>query len=198
MNITAVGLAMRKNVTKINRSMITRRLFSLFLKGEIIRIPYMRSRGFRSINLTCCIIFIIFIIFTLILILIIPIIRIYIVYNNFVQTFPFSTVPFWKDNRTINKKPLLPVLKVENVNLSSATIAIAACCRNVRKHLVGFQRNTQAITALFGIYRIYLYESDSRDKTLAFLNEWQKNDSDHVRVQSKGNQRWRVTSRKCN
>jgi hypothetical protein len=143
-------------------------------------------------------IFIIFIIFTLILIIIISIIRAYIDYNNFVQSYPFSTVPFWKDNRTLSKKPLLPVLKVENVNLSNATIAITACCRNVRKHLVGFQRNVQAIAALFGVYRIYLYESDSRDRTLKFLNEWQKNDSDHVRVYSKGQQRRHVPSRKFN
>jgi cellulose synthase/poly-beta-1,6-N-acetylglucosamine synthase-like glycosyltransferase len=158
----------------------------------------MKLRGLRSMNIVCCILFIIFIIFTLIILFIIFIIHTYIVYNNFVKSYPFSTVPFWKDNRTINKKPLLPVLNVENVNLSNATIVITACCRNVRKHLAGFQRNIRSITALFGIYHIYLCESDSSDGTFELLNEWQKSDPDHVRVYSKGHQQWTVVSRKFN
>lgn len=158
----------------------------------------MRLRGRRSINLHCLAVLIISICITVVVIFIIHVIYIIIIYNHFVYTYPFSTVPFWKDNRTINKDPLLSVLKVENVNLSDATIVVTACCRNVKKNLVGFQRNVQAITRLFGNYRIYLGESDSQDGTLNFLYEWQKNDSDHVRVHTKGQQRWHVFSRKFN
>ncbi|CAF1134108.1 unnamed protein product [Rotaria sordida] len=155
----------------------------------------MKLRGLRTINIICLILCIISMIFTLIVIFIISIIHTFIVYNNFVKSYQFSTVPFWKDNRTINQKPLLPLLKVEDVNLSNFTIVIASCCRNVRKNLVGFQQNIYAITALFGNYRIYFGESDSHDGTLNFLNEWRKNDSDHVRVYSSGQQRWLVPSR---
>jgi hypothetical protein len=173
-------------------------LFQLFFKNATTRSSCMRLRGLRSINLVCCILFIIFLIVVFITIFIISIIHTYVVYYNFVQSYPFSTVPFWKDNRTVNKQPLLPVLKVADVNLSNTTIVITACCRNVRKYLVGFQRNIQAITALFGNYHIYLCESDSHDETLQFLNEWKKNDSDHVRVHTKGWQTRRVSSRKFN
>ncbi|CAF2414232.1 unnamed protein product [Rotaria sp. Silwood2] len=155
----------------------------------------MKLRGLRTINITCLILCIISMIFTLIIICIISVIHTFIVYNNFVKSYPFSTVPFWKDNRAINKNPLLPVLKVEDVNLSNLTIVIASCCRNVKKNLLGFQRNLHAITTLFGYYRIYLGESDSHDGTLEALNEWRKNDSDHVRVYSTGQQRWQVPSR---
>jgi hypothetical protein len=163
-----------------------------------MRLRVRRRRGFRSINLVCLIVFIIYICICLVTLFILHIIYTIIVYNYFIQSYPFSTVPFWKDNRTINKDSLLPILKIDNVNLSNATIVIAACCRNVRKNLVGFQRNVQAISMLFGNYRIYLGESDSHDGTLSFLYEWQKNDSDHVRVHTKGQQRLRVFSRKFN
>ncbi|CAF3436315.1 unnamed protein product [Rotaria sp. Silwood1] len=155
----------------------------------------MKLRGLRTINIICLILCIISMIFTIIIICVISIIHTFIVYNNFVKSYPFSTVPFWKDNRTINKNPLIPLLKIEDVNLSNFTIVIASCCRNVKKNLVGFQRNVHAITALFGDYRIYLGESDSHDETLKFLNEWRKNDLDHIRVYSKGQQRWQVPSR---
>jgi hypothetical protein len=112
--------------------------------------------------------------------------------------YPFSTVPFWKDNRTKIYQPLLPILKVEDVNLTNDSIVITACCRNARGHLPGFQRNIQTIAALFGKYHIYMGESDSNDDTLTFLNEWQANDSVHVRVISQGNLRRRGLSRKSN
>jgi hypothetical protein len=156
----------------------------------------MKLRGLRSINLVCLTLFIISIVLTLTILFITSIIYTIIVYNNFVQTYSFSDVPFWKDNRTLHKQTLLPILKIEDVNLSNATIVIAACCRNVKKHLLGFQRNVRAIATLFGSYRIYFCESDSHDGTLQFLNKWQKNDSDHVRVHTKGQQRWRMFTRK--
>ena len=151
----------------------------------------MKLCGLRRTNARCLTQIITGTIFTLLLI---PIVHRIIVYRNFAQSYPFSTVPFWEDNRAIYKKPLMPVMKVDDVNLSNATVVIASCCRNVRKKLVGFQRNVQIITALFGNYRIYLFESDSLDGTLEFLNKWQKNDSDHVRIHTKGQLRWRVFS----
>ena len=154
-----------------------------------------KSRGFRSISLYRCILLITCLIFLPIIIIVDSVANTYIVYYNFIETYPFSTVPFWQDNRTISKEILLPVLNVEKVNLSNATIAIVACCRNVRRHLKGFQRNLAAISALFGHYRIYLCESDSYDGTLRFLKQWQKNDSDHVRVHSEGEQSWYIFSR---
>ncbi len=175
------------------RNPLIRQLFS---RNGILRVPVFRSRGLRSITFLCCILTIICVIFTLIISFVTFIIHTYIVYTNFVRTFPFSTVPFWQDNRTIIWNSLRPVLKVEDVNVSTATIVITACCRDVRKNLAGFQRNMQAITALFGDYRIYFSESDSRDKTLEFLHEWEKNDTKHVRVHTDGQQRRRIPSRK--
>ena len=119
-----------------------------------------------------------------------------IIYNHFIRSYPFSTVPFWKDNRTKNYQLLLPILKVDDVNLTNESIVITACCRNVRRHLPGFQRNVLTIAALFGKYHIYMGESDSNDDTLTFLNEWQANDLVHVRVISQGQLRWSGLSRK--
>jgi hypothetical protein len=175
--------------------MLMQQLSLLFHNNEIKRILYIRSRGRRLINLRC-VLFIIFIILVLIIIYINSIIHKYNVYKEFIEIHPFSTVPFWKDNRTTSQKSLLPVFKIEDINLSNSTIAIAACCRNVGRHLVGFQRNVAAITALFGHYRIYLCESDSYDRTLRFLKEWQKNDTEHVRVHSEGEQSQYISSRK--
>ncbi len=181
-----------------NTSLFLERLYLVFLNYEIKRIPYIRSRGLRSMNFRRCILLISCVISILILIYIHSIIQKYNAYQKFVEIHPFSTVPFWKDKRRINEKTLLPVFKIDDIHLSNATIAIAACCRNVRKHLKGFQRNVAAITALFGQYRIYLCESDSYDNTLRLLNEWQKNDSDHVRVHSEGAQSEYISSRKFN
>lgn len=158
----------------------------------------MKVRGLRTINPCCVTVFISSLILIVLLSFVFSIVRTIVSYNNFLRAYQFSTVPFWQDNRTINKKPLLPSIKVENVNLSNSTIVITACCRNVEKHLTGFQRNIKSIIALFGNYRIYFCESDSNDGTLLFLNQWKANDSDHVRVSTKGQQRWSVFSRKFN
>ena len=176
--------------------MFLQQLILLFPNQEIRRALFIRPRILRSKNCLRFILFINFIISILLIIYIRSTINKYYAYQSFIQVYPFSTVSFWKDNRTINQKQLLPVRKIEDVNLSNATIAIGACCRTVRKHLVGFQRNLASITALFGQYRIYIYESDSYDSTLKFLRQWQKNDSDHVRVHSEGEQSRYVSSRK--
>ena len=60
----------------------------------------------------------------------------------------------------------------------------------------GLQKNVEKIVKLFSTYRIYFCESDSSDKTLEILNEWKRNDSEHVRVISKGHQRFSFISRK--
>ena len=51
------------------------------------------------------------------------------------------------------------------------------------------------VRASAGQYRIYLYESDSSDKSLEYLQEWQRNDTEHVRVYSAGTQRLQIPSR---
>ncbi|CAF5178797.1 unnamed protein product [Rotaria magnacalcarata] len=84
-----------------------------------------------------------------------------------------------------------PIITIDDVNLTNFTLAIAACCRNVEKHLVGFQKNIRAIGALFRSYRLYLEESDSNDGTVKFIKAWVKNDSDHVQFYTAGQQRWR-------
>ncbi|CAF1618951.1 unnamed protein product [Adineta ricciae] len=99
------------------------------------------------------------------------------------------------DDRITSKTPLLPNTEIEKVTLTNSTIVITACCRNVRRNLPGFQRNIQSIAKLFGNYRIYLGESDSDDETLTYLNQWKNNDSDHVRVYTYGQQRWKLMSR---
>jgi hypothetical protein len=158
----------------------------------------MRFRGLRSINLVCLVLFFIYFTFTVLTLAFGFVTHKIILYNKFIRSYPFSTVPFWKDNRTRNYQPLLPILKVEDVNLTNESIVIIACCRNARRHLTVFQRNIQAIAALFGKYDIYIGESDSNDDTLTFLHEWQENDSVHVRVISQGNLRRRGFSRKFN
>jgi hypothetical protein len=111
---------------------------------------------------------------------------------------PFSSLAFWEDNRTLQTgRPLpTPITTTDKVNLTNFTLVIAACCRNVEKHLVGFQKNVRAIGSLFRKYRLYLGESDSTDGTLKFIKEWEKNDSDHVDVYTAGQQRWQFYFRK--
>ena len=169
--------------------------YSLFLEVGSSRFSFIPMRGLRSLSLFRCVCFFISIIILLIFGFFAYHINHYIAYRRFVKETPFSTVPFWEDNRTRSDNRLLPVLKTEQVYLLNSTIAIVACCRNVRQNLPNFQRNVAAISALFGQYRIYLYESDSSDKSLEYLQEWQRNDTEHVRVYSAGTQRLQIPSR---
>jgi len=109
-----------------------------------------------------------------------------------------SSLAFWEDNRTLSRgRPLpSPIITIEKVNLKNLTLVITACCRNVEKYLIAFQNNIRAIGNLFGNYRIYLGESDSQDGTLKFIQQWKKNDSNHVYVYTAGNQRWKLYLRK--
>lgn len=147
-----------------------------------------KCRRFRSINLPCLIVFFAGAFILLILIIFLTVIHQVIIYVYFVYTYPFPAVPFWKDNRTFSSRSLLSRIESNQVNLSNSTIVIAACCRNVEKSLIQFQKNVHKISQLFRDYRIYLCESDSTDRTLKFLNEWNSNDSEHVRVYSYGRQ----------
>ena len=156
----------------------------------------MRFRGLRTINLVCLILFFICLTFTVFTVAFGFATYKIIVYNKFIRSYPFSTVPFWKDNRTRNYQPLLPILKVDDLDLTNESIVITACCRNARRHLTIFKRNIQTITELFGKYDIYIGESDSNDDTLTFLNEWQAKDPVHVRIISQRSLRRRGLSRK--
>jgi hypothetical protein len=121
-----------------------------------------------------------------------------VTYAYFVDEHSLSSLPFWEDNRTLQTgRPLpLPIITTDQVNLTNFTLAIAACCRNVEKHLIGFQKNVRAIGALFQKYHLFLGESDSTDGTLKFIQQWAKNDSNHVNVYTAGHQRGRLLLRK--
>ncbi|CAM4839363.1 unnamed protein product [Rotaria magnacalcarata] len=116
-----------------------------------------------------------------------------LVYEYLMIKSPIPSVAFWQDNRTYQtgRTQPSPIITIDDVNLTNFTLAIAACCRNVEKHLVGFQKNIRAIGALFRSYRLYLEESDSNDGTVKFIKAWVKNDSDHVQFYTAGQQRWR-------
>jgi hypothetical protein len=121
-----------------------------------------------------------------------------VAYKYFVESHSLSSLPFWEDNRTLQTgRPLpLPIITTDQVNLTNFTLAIAACCRNVEKHLIGFQKNVRAIGALFQKYHLFLGESDSTDGTLKFIQQWAKNDPNHVNVYTAGHQRWQLLLRK--
>lgn len=114
------------------------------------------------------------------------------IYEWYLSKSPISSVAFWQDNRTYCTRRTLPsaIITVDKVNLSNFTLVITACCRNVEKHLPGFQKNVRAIGALFRFYRLYLGESDSDDGTFKFIQKWMEDDPDHVKVYSVGQQRW--------
>ncbi len=121
-----------------------------------------------------------------------------VAYKYFVESHSLSSLPFWEDNRTLQtgRSLPLPIITTDQVNLTNFTLAIAACCRNVKKHLIGFQKNVRAIGALFQKYHLYLGESDSTDGTLKFIQQWAKNDSNHVTVYTAGHQQWQLLLRK--
>lgn len=145
-----------------------------------------RCRRIRSINTNCLIMTYGALIFATVIIIISIVLYQIMIYQHFMRTYPFSNVPFWKDNRTLQSTPLSTVISVDQVNLSNATIVIAASCRNVEKALVQFRRNVLSIGQLFRDFRIYLCESDSTDRTLQMLNDWRNNDTEHVRLYSYG------------
>lgn len=112
----------------------------------------------------------------------------WMIYNEFLSSHRFSSVPFWNDSRLwLNSKRTnisFPrrQLSIGDVQLNSSRIVISACSRNVFRHLPTFRKNVQSIVEVFADYRIYLGESFSSDSTLDYLEEWQKNDSKHVRL----------------
>jgi len=171
------------------------KLLFYLLKNDLIYFSRMRLYGRYPFTVCQCALLIIFAILIYVIISVDSMYEKYLDYTKFIQTFPFSSVPFWKDTRLPRTRILTPIISVEQVNLTNATIVIAACCRNVRKYLTGFQRNIRLITSLFGDYRIYLEESDSHDGTFDSLKEWKSNDPQHIRIHSRGNQRYTIQSR---
>jgi hypothetical protein len=119
-------------------------------------------------------------------------------HGQLLKVSPSSPLAFWQDNRTIaTGRPLpSPIITIDKVNLTNFTLVITACCRNTERYLIRFQKNIRAIGNLFRNYRIYLSESDSEDGTLKFIQEWAKNDSNHVHVHTAGNQRRKLYLRK--
>lgn len=176
---------------------ILERMFQFFVYFGSRRFVLIPIRGFRSWTLFRCIYFFGFVISLLIILFFVYQIEHYFAYLKFLKEHRLSSVPFWKDNRSEKFDRLKPIRGINDVYLLNSTIAIGACCRNVKKYLQGFQRNIRSITTLFGQYRIYLYESDSSDQTLKYLKEWKQNDSEHIRVYSVGVQRL-IYSRKLN
>jgi hypothetical protein len=146
---------------------------------------YFSRRSFTIVRLTFALIGFCFFLVLLALVLLLQLIH---NYRHFLDTYPFSTVPFWQDNRTNNGNVLVPIITIDQVNLTRSTIIISACCRNVARFIPAFQKNIRQISNLFSDYRIYLGESDSSDRTLSVLQKWQAKDSDHVRVYSEGQQ----------
>ena len=100
----------------------------------------------------------------------------------------FSTEVFWKNNRTVPQ----PVRTIDEVNLTESSFVVAACCRNVRRHLPAFRTNLEAIGKLFRSTRFFFAESDSNDGTLEFLQQWQRNQSDQIFLHTSGSQRLRM------
>ena len=145
-----------------------------------------RCRRIRSINTNCLIVAYGALIFAMLIITSLIVLYQIMSYQHFMRTYPFSDVPFWRDNRTRQWKPLPPVIRVDQVNLSNATIVIAASCRNVEKALIQLRRNVQRSGQLVRDFRIYLRGSDSTDRTLQILNDWRNNDTEHVRLYSYG------------
>ena len=117
-------------------------------------------------------------------------------YETFIRDHPFYDIAFWQDNRTMKNENLFPIRKLDDVHLSNSSIVVSVCARDVEKHLKNFQKNIRQITDLFGDYRILFCESESTDGTLNFLQRWKNNDSQHVRILTKGKRRFSFSSSK--
>ena len=61
-------------------------------------------------------------------------------------------------------------------------LTICSCCQNVRRFLPGLRANFEKILKDVKGYNIVFFENDSRDGTLEYLLEWQKEDDERVKV----------------
>lgn len=65
--------------------------------------------------------------------------------------------------------------------MREATVVICGLCRDVRHYLPRFASRVERLGALFRDYQVVLYENDSADRTLEFLEDWsRKNPRIHV------------------
>ncbi len=149
-----------------------------------------RNSRIKKVGMICCLICVM-----IFVMLIVVIVR---RHNQLLKVSSLSSLAFWEDNRTLSRDRTLssPIITIEKVNLKNLTLVITACCRNVENYLIRFQNNIRAIGNLFGNYRIYLGESDSQDETFKFIQQWKKNDPNHVYVYTAGNQLWKLYLRK--
>ena len=159
----------------------------------------MRLRGYRSLTPLCfgglCVVLLaLFLVYS-----VFHFISQWLIYQHFISTYRFSSVPFWNDSRLRwNVSDILhPSLErgVNEVQLKNKTLAIAACCRNVFSSLPGFRRNVQMISELFADTHFFLGESFSTDSTRDYLLQWQQNDSKHLHLSLEPEQRFTFQAR---
>lgn len=58
--------------------------------------------------------------------------------------------------------------------ISSSNVVIAGLCRDVRLHLPRTAARIERLGNMFNDYRVELYENDSKDATIEFLEDWRK------------------------
>jgi hypothetical protein len=90
---------------------------------------------------------------------------------------------FWHLNYEI---PRVSVRRIANVSLTSDSVIVLACGRDVAEAVPVFRKNLYPILKLFKDYRVLLGESDSTDSTLMYFRHWKDEDS-KVHVHSYGN-----------
>ena len=72
-------------------------------------------------------------------------------------------------------------IEIGRQRMSQRRVVICGLCRNVRHFLPKFAARVERLGAMFRDYRVVLFENDSTDATLEFLQDWrQLNDRVHV------------------
>ena len=72
-------------------------------------------------------------------------------------------------------------LEIGRARMSQRRVVICGLCRNVRHFLPRFAARIERLGAMFHDYQVVLFENDSTDATLEFLQDWRKlNDRVHV------------------
>ena len=57
--------------------------------------------------------------------------------------------------------------------MRNASVLICGICRDVRPYLPRTAARIQRLGSMFADYRVILFENDSTDRTLDFLEDWQ-------------------------
>lgn len=68
-------------------------------------------------------------------------------------------------------------LEVGRERMAQRRLVICGLCRDVRHFLPRFASRVERLGSLFQDYRVVLFENDSRDATLEFLQDWQRANS---------------------